>query len=37
MAYASVAYDIGFATPFVLLVLIIVGVVWFVRRRGNRA
>jgi hypothetical protein len=35
LAHASVAYDIGFATPFVLLAVIIVGVVLFTRRRGR--
>jgi cytochrome c biogenesis protein CcdA len=35
LTHASVAYDIGFATPFVLLAVIIVGVVLFTRRRGR--
>ena len=32
---ASAAYTIGYLTPFVILLLIIVGIVWFVRRRGR--
>jgi hypothetical protein len=35
IVYASVAHDIGYATPFVLLAAIIVGVVLFTRRRGR--
>jgi hypothetical protein len=35
IAHGSVAYDIGYVTPFVVLAVIIVGVVLFTRRRGR--